>query len=187
MPQLVGYHDGDPIIPPKCAPCQALKWLRPQVHAYRTVVCAVSRDTMATGRGGRPSESERWKKINAARKLIEAEDWKVVDPGKLDDDLRELEDEFGTEWATDEDKVVLLREALSEIRAEHYSEDQRQPEIAKNITTAGLKMWKFKWQSNKDCFGKGMMWMKFSVIGTGDNGPLWIYSLHIDHPPSEQE
>jgi hypothetical protein len=150
---------------------------------------AGSRDTMSPCRSGRPSESERWKKINAAIKLIEAEDWQPVDPGKLDNDLRELEDEFGTEWATDEDKIVLFKEALSEIRAEHYSEEpyRQRPETARNLTTQGLEMWKFKWRSNKDCFGKCVMWMKFSVIGTGDKGPLWIYSLHIDHSPSEQE
>ena len=141
---------------------------------------------MAPHRSGRPSESERWKKINAAIKLIEAEDWKPVSPGKLDHDLRELEDEFDTEWATDEDKLTLLKEALSEIRAEHYCETGKKPEISKEIVTAGLEMWKFKWQSSEDCFGKCVMYIKFSVIGTGDKGPLWIYSLHPDHPPSQE-
>jgi hypothetical protein len=142
---------------------------------------------MTQCRSGRPSESERWNKINAARKLIEAEDWQPVNPGKLDADLRELEDEFGTDWATDEDKIVLLKVALSEIRAEHYFEKRQGPERSRELATAGLEMWKFKWQSSKECFGKCVMYIKFSVIGTGDKGPLWIYSLHIDHPPSEQE
>jgi hypothetical protein len=139
-----------------------------------------------THRSGRPSERERWNKINAARKLVESQDWKPANPGKLDDDLRELEDEFGTDWATDEDKIALFKEALQEIRAEHYFEKrQGRPGTSNEFETDGLEMWTFKWQSNKDCFGKSVMYMKFSVIGTGDKGPLWIYSLHIDRPPSQ--
>jgi len=147
---------------------------------------AVSRDTM-TRRSGKPSERELWNKINAARKLIEDQEWDAPNPGKLDDDLRGLEETFGTEWATDEDKLFLFSEALSEITAGDYCETRNQPEESRELETAGLEMWKFKWQSQKDCFGKCVMWMKFSVIGTGDKGPLWIYSLHIDHPPPEQE
>lgn len=140
---------------------------------------------MTPGRRGRPSEGERWNKINAARKLIENGDWQAPNPGKLDDNLRELEDEFGTEWATDEDKVVLFREALSEIRSEHYAETGREPEVSK-VGCVGLEMWKFVWQSEKDCFGKCQMYIKFSVVGTGEQGPLYIHSLHIDRPPSEE-
>lgn len=113
----------------------------------------VSRDTMTPCRSGRPSEGERWNKINAARKLVENGNWEAPNPGKLDDDLRELEEEFGTEWATDEDKLVLFREALSEVRAEHYCETGRQPEQSKELRTADLEMWKFKWQSRK-----GLLW-----------------------------
>jgi hypothetical protein len=91
-----------------------------------------------TPRHGRPSEKERWNKINAARKLLENADWHAPNPGKLDDDLRELEDEFETEWATDEDKLVLFREALSEIRAEHYSETRSAPEVSKLPDSAGF-------------------------------------------------
>jgi hypothetical protein len=141
---------------------------------------------MAACRSGKPSEKERWNKINAARKLIEDQDWEAANPGKLDHDLRELEETFGTEWATDEDKLVLFRAALSEIRAEHYCETRNEPEVSRVLGTADLEMWKFKWQSQKDCFGKCVMYIKFSIKGTGEKGPLYIHSLHIDHPPSKE-
>jgi hypothetical protein len=142
---------------------------------------------MTSSRQGRPSEGECWKKINAARKLIEQEDWHVPNPGKIYKDLRELEERFNTEWATAEDKLVLFREALSEVRAEHYSETRGQPEISNELRCAGLEMWKFVWRSEKDCFGKSQMYIKFSVKGTGEQGPLYILGLHIDRPPSHAE
>jgi hypothetical protein len=134
----------------------------------------------------KPGERELWKKINAAKKLIAVGDWEPCNPGHLDDNLRELEDKFGTEWATDEDKLDLFKEALSEIKAKHYCETRKQPEVSVELATAGLKMWKFKWQSDKDCFGKCLMYIKFSIVGTGDVGPLWIHSLHPDDPPPQE-
>lgn len=138
---------------------------------------------MTACRCGKPGERELWRKIRAARTLIGAGDWEAVNPGHLDDGLRELEEAFDTEWVTEDDKLALFRMALSEIRASHYSEPRRTPEISVELKTQGLEMWKFKWQSNEDCFGKSVMFFKFSVIGTGEQGPLYIYSLHIDRPP----
>ena len=141
---------------------------------------------MTSDKRGRPTGRECWNKINAARKLVEQERWRAANAGKLDDDLRGLEEEFGTEWAMDEDKLALFAAALSEIKAEHYCEPRSRPEESVELETAGLEMWKFKWQSNEVCFGKCVMWFKFSVIGTGEKGPLYIYSLHKDRPPSQE-
>jgi hypothetical protein len=149
---------------------------------------SVSRDTMkyVQGTGGGPGHRELWKKIEAARKLVANCDWIPVNPGHLDKNFRILEERFGTEWATEEDQIEIIKAALAEIRPCDYCGGDRPPLVSKELAAAGLPMWQFSWKSEQECFGRSAMYMKFSVQGTGEKGPLLIHSVHPDNPPSKE-
>lgn len=133
-------------------------------------------------RGSGPSHKELWKKITAAKKLVKSGKWLAVDPFGLSDDLDKLAQKFDTEVETIENQTTLLTTALEEVTAWNY-DGGTPPTDSTAPKTQGLKLWIFRWESKKDCFGKSVMYLKFCVDGTGEQGPLWLHSLHIDNPP----
>lgn len=187
MPQLVGAMMAMPIIPPKCAPCQVLNLLRPQVHAFTIVASAVSRDTMkkyvCTGSG--PGYGELWNKINSARKLVAAREWIAADGGKLNEDFDTLGEAFDIDAYSEDGKNEILATALAEIKPENYFADGAKTSNA--LATAGMTLWTFIWQSEQNCFGKSAMYVKFCLRGSGAKGPVHIHSLHVDNPPPDEE
>jgi hypothetical protein len=135
---------------------------------------------------GRPTLKELGKKIRAARKRISAGDWIAADAGKLLDEFNELADRFDVESTTAEDQSKLLMAALNEINPTHYC--GRTPPMRSTLSeTKDLELWEFRWQSKEDCFKKSMMYMKFCVVGTGENEPIYVHSLHIDRPPQKED
>jgi hypothetical protein len=136
-----------------------------------------------TGRG--PSHRELWNKIEAARRLVAAGDWQAVDAGELNEDFDALGEACDIDAYSEEGKKEILTTALAEIKAENYFEDGAK--ISIELATAGMRLWTFRWQSEKECFGKSVMYMKFCIHGTGETGPVHIHCIHIDNPPPDEE
>ena len=136
------------------------------------------------GSGG-PGHKELWNKIHAARRLVASGDWQPVDAGELNEDFDALGEAFGIDAYSQYGKDQILVTALAEIKAVNYFDDGAK--ISRELATAGLKLWTFKWQSEKECFGKSLMYIKFCIRGTGENGPVHIHCIHVDNPPPSKE
>jgi hypothetical protein len=177
MPQLVGYHDGDPIIPSMCAPCQVLKWLRPQVHAFKIVALAVSRDTImnqGAGRSYRPSPKELAGKLAEARTLIKAGMWRPASPPKLLADFEKLEARLGLETTTREDQTKILLTAAEEATPDDYC-GAHPPQKAYEDEISGQDLFAFGWKSAS--LGV-QMYFKFAIKGTDKGRRVYPCSIH---------
>jgi hypothetical protein len=135
------------------------------------------------GRG--PGDRELWNKIEAARRLVAADDWQAVSATELNEDFDALGDAFDIDAYSENGKKQILTTALTEIKAENYFVDGAKTSIA--LATAGMKLWTFRWQSENKCFGKSVMYMKFCIRGTGEQGPVYIHCIHVDNPPPDKE
>jgi hypothetical protein len=136
-----------------------------------------------TGRG--PGHRELWNKIEAARKLVAANAWQPVNLFELNADFDALGEAFNIDAYSTEGKNKILTTALAEIKAENYFEDGAK--ISAALATVRMRLWTFRWQSEKECFGKSVMYVKFCIIGTGDKGPVYIHCIHVDNPPPVEE
>ena len=176
MPQLVAYHDGNAIIPPKCASCQVLKQLRPQVHAFKIVVMAVSRDTMSqgAGRSHRPSPKELAGKLVEARTLINAGMWRPASVPKLQANFEDLETRFGIEIATREDQTRILLTAVEEATPDDYC-GTRPPQKAYEDEISGQDLFAFSWKSAN--FG-AQIYFKFAIKGADKGRRVYPCSIH---------
>jgi hypothetical protein len=170
---------------PWCAPVKyktsyGHKYMPVQVLAWWYHVILLKR-YVDTGKG--PSHKELWKKIEAARKLVADHEWVPADAGHLNDNFDALGEAFDEIDAfSDEGQTELLMTALREIKAENYLDT---PEPAFALSCPGQKLWVFKWKSEAECFGKSVMYIKFCVVGTGEKGPLYVHSIHLDNPPQK--
>ena len=136
-------------------------------------------------RGSGPGHGELWNKIEAARKLVAANDWQPVDATKLNEDFDALGDAFDIDAYSEQGRLQILATALAEIKAENYFDDGAKWSTA--LGTARMRLWTFKWQSQEECFGKSVMYIKFCIVGSGKKGPAHIHSIHVDNPPPDEE
>jgi hypothetical protein len=130
-----------------------------------------------TGKG--PSHRELWKKITAAIALIQAGDWIAGNAGHLHGNFRELEEKFGVETTTEEDRTEIIVKCLRELHPRYYSGDCP-PEKSFELAVAGQAMFIFKWKSA--FFKNTVMYIKFGLIGTGEKGPACVHSIHPNRP-----
>jgi hypothetical protein len=135
--------------------------------------------------GSGPGHRELWNKIEAARRLVATDDWQPVNATELNEDFDALGQAFDIDAYSEEGKRAILATALAEIKAENYFQDGAKISIA--LGTAGMKLWTFRWKSEKECFGKSVMYMKFCIYGTGEKGPVHIHCIHVDNPPPSEE
>ena len=134
--------------------------------------------------GERPSPKELRKKLLAAIALVEQNKWRPVDVDKLEDDFQELEDKLGIETALPEDRKSILLTALKEVEPRHYI-GTAPPTGSTHSVTRNLELWEFRWESPGEFFKKSVMYLKFCIPGTGERGPCYMHSIHLDHPPVE--
>jgi hypothetical protein len=168
--------------PVKRQSCYPQKYMHSKKLPRRYHVILLKR-YVATGKG--PSHKELWKKIEAARKLVAAKNWVAVGTTELNEDFDKLGEAFDIDAYSEEGQNLILADALAEIKAENYFEDGAK--ISKALATAGMTLWTFRWQSQKECFGKSTMYIKFCIEGTGQKGPVYIHCIHVDNPPPDEE
>ncbi len=137
-----------------------------------------------TGKG--PGHKELWNKIEAARRLVAKGEWVAADLSHLNENFDSLGEAFDQycDAYSDDGKTELLMTALKEIKAENYFGDTP-PEASRALSCCGMKLWIFKWKSEAECFGKSVMYIKFCVEGKGEEGPLYVHSIHLDNPPQK--
>ena len=133
----------------------------------------------------RPSYRELRKKLMAASALVEQGNWRPVEYEKVECDFQELEEALGVEIALPEDRAKILLTALKEVSPKDYI-GRTPPEPSIHSVTYNLDLWEFRWESPNEFFKKSVMYLKFCVVGTGERGPVYIHSIHLDHPPSQK-
>jgi hypothetical protein len=131
--------------------------------------------------GERPSYKELGKKLMVAAALVATDNWVPVNPGHLQENWEEMAQEFGIDVETAEDQKKILAAAFGEVRPEHYIGDNP-PDTAKELVVAGLDLFVFRWQSKLPLFKNSVMYLKFSIIGKGERGPVYVHSIHLNHP-----
>lgn len=135
-----------------------------------------------TGKG--PGHKELWNKIEAARRLVARREWVAADVSHLSGNFDDLGETFDIDAYSDEGQTELLMTALKEIKAENYfGATPPRPSLA--LSCCGMKLWIFKWKSEAECFGKSVMYIKFCLEGKGEEGPLYVHSIHLDNPPQK--
>jgi hypothetical protein len=164
-----------PIIPPKCAPCQVLKWLQPQIHATNTLFVSVSRDTMSqAGKAYRPSPKELAGKLAEARALIKARMWRPASRPKLKVDFDKLEAKFNVETTTNEDQTALLLTAANECTSDDY-DGSYPPQKSYEETIIGQELFAFSYKSAS--LG-AQMYFKFAIKGVDKGRRVYPCSIH---------
>jgi len=97
----------------------------------------------------------------------------------------ELEDKGYVESAAlaDEQTAILIA-AFSEAKPERYA-GMHPPERSYEQKTRNLELFCFCWESA--FFGNREVFLRFSVVGSGDEARVWIYSIHPCRRPCNEE
>ena len=125
----------------------------------------------------RPSTRELYRKINEAKRLLQAGRWRPVNVLKMQANWEEIEQTFPTiDTSLREDQEKILATVLNEISPEHYV-GGHPPEPSYEPVVSGQDMWEFRWTSA--FFGNRTMYLKF-CFSKGDeiSRRLYMMSLH---------
>jgi hypothetical protein len=140
-----------------------------------------SHDTIKAWKEAGPSHSELSKKLREALLCVQTKLWLPAEPVKLKANWDELEDRGYVESAVlEEEQTKILIGALSEAKPEHYA-GVYPPDRSYEQRTHNLEVFCFCWES--PFFGNREMYLRFSVVPSGDNVRVWIYSIHPARKP----
>ncbi len=123
----------------------------------------------------KPTEQELDNKLREVRALLRDGKWRPGDVAGLECDFEELEQTFGLELDTFQERTRVLLIAAEEVTREDYA-GQRPPEKSYKDEIKNQPLFPFCWKSMH--FG-AQMYFKFTVKGADNDRRAYPVSIHV--------
>jgi hypothetical protein len=121
-----------------------------------------------------PTDKELHNKLREVRELIRLGKWRPAAANKLEVNFDELDEKFGIECDSIEQRNAILLIAAEEATPADY-DGERPPEKAYEPEIKGQPLYAFCWKSTH--FG-AQMYFKFALKGTDNNRKAYLVSIH---------